>query len=279
MKKRILGAALLIISVVLMTLSAVAEIPNDFRLELESIDEPFREGRVSAAAYGDGSFEVVIYDGNNMVLFESVYPLRKADGYYLEWTYRSDPPISRSNLIGPEISPTLKGMTFAAKDIVRMISKGLAPGSQNRTPRTEDTFGCDMPQFADVECTSKGNCCDTHDECYWAYDCSYWSWLGVSTRFCEACNAGVVACITLGIGSSGRPSTCCAQRNCGKERCRGIYWNDPKCTPGTRVTKTYKTPAPDPGTGGGGGGETIPGGGTGTVGVCCFPNGQCIPCG
>jgi hypothetical protein len=282
MTTKLLSAAIFI-SVVLVAPSLVADTPNDFRLKLEAIEEPFRNGHVAAAAYADGSFQVLIRDENGTPLFESAYPIRKSDGNYLEWTYRSKPPISRSNLIGPEVAPTLRGMTFAAKDIVRMVGKGLAPGSQNRTPRTDDTFGCDLPQFVDIECTNRGNCCDRHDECYWAYDCSYWSWLGVSNIFCEGCNAGVVACITLGIGSTGTPSACCDQGNCGQERCQGLYWNDPNCSPRPiKPSIAYRTPAPDPGTGGGGpaGNGDIPGGGVGYgTGTCCFPDGTCLSCG
>lgn len=271
-----------IVAAILAAPPAVADTSNEFRLRTESIHEVHDNRLVTATAYDDGFFHVEIQGTDGQLLFESSYPVRRDDGYYIDWTYHGVPSISRSNLIGPEVSPTLRTMTFAAKDIVRMIDRGLAPGSQSRTPRTEDSFGCDMPGFLNVECTNRGNCCDVHDECYWAYECSWWSWLGVSNILCEGCNARAVVCVTTGLGSTGQPSACCAQGNCGAPRCNGLYWDDPRCTlgPPPRSGPRDRDPAPNPGNTGGGGGGGIPGGTVSFPGAtCCFPGGQCLPCG
>ena len=44
-------------------------------------------------------------------------------------------------------------------------------------PRPEDNYGCDWP-FEGLSCTAAGNCCDTHDLCFYANSCDVTSWLG-----------------------------------------------------------------------------------------------------
>jgi hypothetical protein len=245
---------------------------------IETIRGPYGKRYVEATAHADGLFQVTVKDHDGRPLFQSVYPVKKADGHYVEWTYGRNGEVFRSNRIEPGTAVTLKTMTFAAKDIVRMMSRGFEP-------ETQDEWGCDLPDFTGVECSDRGNCCDTHDECYAAFDCSAWSWLGISNIYCEACNLAVLICVTTGEGSNGQPSACCALGNCGTERCEGAKWNDASCAAfmagaGDPNMKLYYDPFLTDGYGLGGGMGPISGGYSISTsgGVCRFPDGTSIPC-
>lgn len=265
---------------------------RNFTPVIEEMDGAYERYSLEARAYADGVLDVRLTKPDGSPLFHSTYPVVKADGNYVEWTYHSDPPLRRSALLEAGVIPTLRGMAFAARDIARMAARGLTPETGSGRPgdvRSDDTWGCDLPEYADIECTSRGNCCDTHDECYWAYDCSYWSWLGISNLACEACNWAVVLCITTGTGSTGEPSACCSLWNCGTERCGGTFWNDPQCLPAVELPLETWPIDQDPlygypGDPGSGGMYAWYNPYTGTIvetygGKCCFPDGTCISCG
>lgn len=196
-------------------------------------------------------------------VLEILYPIEKADGRYVEWAYLGEPRVANSTLVDTETYPTLDGMMFAAKDILRMIKSGYNPDSANPTV-PHDTWGCDSI-FRDLQCTSNGNCCDVHDLCYTAYDCTYWSWIGISNPGCIGCNALVTSCYLYGVGNTGQPSECCALGNCGRQRCPGIYSWNPNCTPiwgDTPPGGPLDLVQDSSGGGGGGGWSSVPDGST-----------------
>ncbi len=119
----------------------------------------------------------------------------------------------------------------------------LMPGSTEATIGY-DGFGCDSVA-GPASCTSRGNCCDTHDHCYSQNGCSAASWYcapaEATCRFakdpriklpacllaltcndadkglgCAMCNGTAVVCFAT--GGTGEPSTCCANDNCGDPR-------------------------------------------------------------
>jgi hypothetical protein len=261
---------------------------------VDSLQEQHRTYTVAATAHADGLLQVSIKRQDGTPLFQSVYPVLTPDGRpLLEWTYydADGSMLTRSNPVPAEVTPTISAMASAGKDIVRMVGNGLEPGSHNIKPgkiRTDDQWGCDLPEYADIECTTRGNCCDFHDACYATGNCSYWSWLGVQNLWCEACNATVLLCITTGLGSSGQPSVCCQYGNCDVERCESDPFN-PDCFDGPIVTGPDKDliPGVEP-SGGGGNGAGTPywgysnpwvGGASTGGGMCTFPNGAVVPCG
>lgn len=208
----------------------------------------------------------------------------ESDGKHLSWWYRDEQTYSNSTPITDTRVVTLRQMTIAAKDIVRMIKRGTIPSvvdpelpksdSSNRNPRTEDNFGCDAP-FESLSCTSVGFCCDIHDACYAAYNCDALSWLGLSSPACTLCNQTLVTCI--GLGGTGQPSSCCASGNCGNER--------PIIDAGEGIAPAdvgpYDQIGPgDPLTGGGWLRNGTPWGTIWTAGGWCkMPDGQILPCG
>jgi hypothetical protein len=235
---------------------------------------------VTAEAHADGVLDVSITSTDGSASFDSVYPVTDEAGVKrLQWTYHyaDGTTVSRSNELPGDIVPDIKGMAAAGMDVVRMLRSGLEPGSQNIRPgkiKTNDTWGCDLPEFADIECTNRGNCCDTHDACYWAGNCSYWSWLGIQGPWCTACNAQVVLCVTTGLASTEEPSVCCSLGNCGSEF-------DPSALGlvDSGVNKDL-TPMMEPGEGGAGTGlgVEIPGVVNSGSGRCTFPDGTVVPC-
>ncbi|MGA8807673.1 MAG: hypothetical protein WB973_07320 [Thermoanaerobaculia bacterium] len=223
-------------------------------------------------------------------VFESRYPVEKADGKYLEWHYQVEPLLSKSTALDQNTVPKLNEMTVAAKEIVRMIRKGETPELPSRVtaqrrfvPRPEDNYGCDWP-FEGLSCTATGNCCDTHDLCFYANSCDVTSWLGLGSAVCTACNAAVTACITAGIGTTGQPSYCCTTGTCGQPRPADGGDFGPggggSIDPGHSIFNID----PDPGSNGSGGGGGWFGSTTfGTSiwvnnGLCRFPDGTVVPC-
>jgi hypothetical protein len=79
--------------------------------------------------------------------------------------------------------------------------------------RPGDVQGCDNLHWMD--CTSLGSCCDSHDRCYADNDCTAWSWLGMGTMACQACNRDAVLCIGGG-GTWSGGSSCCRTNSCGQ---------------------------------------------------------------
>jgi len=268
--------------VVLLSASARAGVLVDGNHSLspviDSIDEQHVTYAVTAAEHVDGWLEVTIKSTEGWS-FESTYPVVDEDGVKrLRWTYHyaDGTAVTRLNDVPDGVIPSIRSMSEAGKDIVRMLSAGLQPGSHNLKPgkvKTNDTWGCDLPEFGDIECTSRGNCCDTHDACYAAMNCSSWSWTGIQGPFCQACNVQVVLCITTGLGSSEQPSVCCAAGICGEE------YFPPLVDSG--VNKDL-TPGMEGSEGGGGTswGYEIPGvtANTGN-GTCTFPDGTVVQCG
>jgi hypothetical protein len=264
---------------VMISTAAHADVRDDHWSPIvDSIQEQHRAYSLTATAHADGLLQVMIKNADGSPLFESVYPVAASDGTTrLEWTYRSPDGsiLTRSNQLPADLYPTIRSMSLAGKDVVRMLGNGLQPGSHNLRPgkiKTNDTWGCDLPEAVDMECTNRGNCCDSHDACYAVGHCSYWSWLGVQSLWCEACNLTAALCITTGLGSTGQPSICCAYGNCGTEQ----------GPPGGGPTKDLE-PGMEPSDPEGGGmtewGIDSPWGVSTGSGTCTFPNGMVVPCG
>lgn len=200
---------------------------------IDSVSERYHGYSVEGRAYADGRLRVGVDAPDGTRVFESAYPINKADGRYLEWKYFGDTPVSNSTRLGPEILVRLDLMTLAAKNLV--LTLDIKPNITRRNamrvgPITvTDQWGCDLPELVDFECTKWGNCCDTHDACFAQNNCSWWSWIGIASWDCKMCDAAAELCALTGIGSTGEPSQCCALNNCGQERCPGQYWNDPYC--------------------------------------------------
>lgn len=229
-------------------------------------------------------------------VFESRWPVERPDGKYLEWQYQVEPLLSKSTRLDENAVPKVNEMTAAAKEIVRMIRKGETPESPSRVmaqrrfvPRAEDNYGCDWP-IEGLSCTASGNCCDTHDLCYYANSCDVTSWLGLGSAACAACNAAVTACITAGIGTTGHPSYCCTTGTCGLPRPAdggdfGFGGSGGFIDPGLGIFNLQQLPE-NPSSGGwwgGGWGSFNEGGGTGFgySGVCTMWDGLkfvTLPC-
>jgi hypothetical protein len=278
----------LIVAILFCSASSLFAASLSPRQDLPSIDEvreTYALYDIEGVTTSDGSMRVSIYNKSAELIFESRFPVKKADGKYFEWKYYPQPGYSMSRHLDPQATRTLRGMIYSAKDVVRAFHRGFVSpdGKTFGTPRSGkfaikalDNWGCDAP-FESLTCTASGNCCDQHDDCYAIFNCDALSWLGLGSQFCTGCNEMVTLCITAGYNNSGYPSVCCYNGNCGQER-----------PPGT--------------IGGGGGGECCPifdqdgyvgGGGTGgypvwtpwgTIwvgynGTCTFSNGITIPCG
>jgi hypothetical protein len=241
---------------------------------VDSIEEQHRTYQVAAAAHADGLIHVSLTNHDGSALFESVYPIVDEDGVKrLQWTYRyaDGTEMSRVNALPVEVVPSIRSMVSAGKDIARMLGAGLQPGSHNLRPgkvKTNDTWGCDLPEFVDIECTSRGNCCDTHDACYAVGNCSAWSWTGAQTLWCEACNATVVLCAATGLGSTGAPSVCCNMGNCGQERI-AVSGPNKDLIPGMEPTNEDGSAA---------WGYDNPWVVYTSGGMCTFPDGSVVPC-
>jgi hypothetical protein len=69
--------------------------------------------------------------------------------------------------------------------------------------------GCDV--FID-SCGPDGGCCDVHDRCYKANNCTAWSWLGIESLNCWKCNSDVMKCIAM---QNPGMSSCCSDGTCG----------------------------------------------------------------
>lgn len=248
---------------------------------LGSVHETYVRHQVEGYALSDGTIHVTIHDEDGSVLFESRYPVENTgrDGKYLVWQYYGTPKFSRSTRFDDKAAPTLQSMTIAAKDILRMMKTNppfmAAPDTRNGPPRKiapNDDYGCDSIAGS-ITCTSSGNCCDQHDECYFVFGCDAYSWLGSANPACTLCNEAVVACITLGINNTGQPSECCALGNCGSPRPAGGGFDGP-------YYQDWQSAGGYGGTSGGWTGGGTGGGSTGTSGGWCrFPDGQILPCG
>lgn len=121
---------------------------------------------------------------NGALVFESYCCVERTDALHIVWKYREGEDWTIKSATRPtEFQVGLSNMVGAAKDIVRMSAPR---SSRPRDVESLDNWGCDIPDWLGgraIECSHKGNCCDTHDECYAQYGCGAWSWLtGASTR-------------------------------------------------------------------------------------------------
>jgi hypothetical protein len=181
----------------------------------------YGEYRVNSYEGVDGSMRIVVLNQTGAKAFESFYPIIDDDGVHVVWRYLEEKDYVSKSALVPEnrASPTLEGMKAAARDIVHSVAKSRRTG---RGLQVEDTWGCDLPSWlggAELTCSSSGNCCDMHDDCYALFDCTAASWLtGYVDQQCLACNALIVACLTVGVENTGEPSVCCSVGNCGVTR-------------------------------------------------------------
>ncbi len=94
---------------------------------LDVVNEQYRQYQVTGYQLTDGSTKVFVIRRDGTVVFESRYPVIAADGKHLSWWYRDGEEFSLSTPIDDTQVVTLRGMIFAAKDIVRMIKGGTTP--------------------------------------------------------------------------------------------------------------------------------------------------------
>jgi hypothetical protein len=196
---------------------------------IRAVHESYARYQVEGVMLSDGSIRVLIETSRDGTpVFESRYPVEKADGRYLEWRYQIGSGFSRSTRLGESDYPTLEAMTLAAKDIVRMIVRGDTPESKSTVKkstvnstrfvvRPEDNYVCYSPIDTLIS-TDSGNCCDTLDACYLQNGCKEASWSGWLPPACVDCNLAVAQCLIFGIGSTGEKAGCCLAGNCGQPR-------------------------------------------------------------
>jgi hypothetical protein len=255
--------------------SALAQsIPGRIIPVVDTVHESYQLYDVEGAMVSDGSIHVTIAASDGSSVFESRY-LVTDRGEFIEWQYRGDTTITMSRRLDDNAVRTVRGMTWAAKDIVRTIKLGRASDGEF-VAKPDDNYGCDWP-FDSLSCTSNGSCCDQHDECYAAFDCDALSWAGLESPLCTACNDAVAACITFGYNNNGQPSGCCAAGNCGDPR--PIYSvGSGGSNTGDRGTDVAIAPGGD---GGFGGYSSWTPWGTVTYsnGHCMMPGGAVLPCG
>ncbi|HTD83113.1 MAG TPA: hypothetical protein VK648_04915 [Gemmatimonadaceae bacterium] len=238
---------------------------------IDRVHEHFVSVDVDGVVLSDGSIHVTITETDGTAIFQSDFPVVKPDGRYLEWEYRGLQHYSMSRRVDRLTMRTLEEMVHSAKDIVRAIKRGHISNGK-WVLKTNDQYGCDWP-FDDLSCTTRGNCCDTHDACFETFGCNALSWLGLQSVICEGCNIALAACVATGEGSNNLPSECCAARVCGQERVPplGWGWHPPIFNP-------FEPPD------GGSGGSPIYGTPWGEVEIVgesyheCIVNGIRIPC-
>jgi hypothetical protein len=251
------------------------------------------EARAETAV--DGHIKVTIQSSDALVSFESNYPVRHSNGNYLEWEYAGAVRLFASIKVPSSVTPSATSMLIAGKDIVRLIARGSRPSVYELAAakasqlvdvtwrhrlyaalpvynaRLYDNYGCDWP-FKDWSCTSSGNCCDKHDECYALNNCNALSWLGLGSLDCINCNNAVQECLEGGVANNGQPSQCCAAGNCGQSNGGALGGGGPD----------NQDVPPDFGGGGSPWGGSIyqtPWGNVGYAGgICTFPDGTQVPC-
>lgn len=222
---------------------------------------------VHAVRYADGSSYVSIIDDAGKIVFEARRAVSQAHGPYFAWIFSGQPAMSFKRRLEPKHDDkSLESLMRISKDIFRGIMRSQrraghfavtasiaeSHGSKSKkfAVAPTDDYGCDYP-FELLSCTPDGNCCDTHDDCYAAFNCDALSWLGFEGSFCTACNVALVACIEAGAGNTGQPSYCCYMHNCGVPR------NPPSGTGGGGTdTKTWEDLVIGDGGGTGGGGTS-----------------------
>ena len=279
---------LFITLVVLFTASSSFAVDrSDQPQKLNQFSEHYRAYDLEGVTQPNGDIFVAIKTTEGVVVFESRF-VTKEDGRYIEWEWRGDPPYSMSRKVAPGTQRDVKGIATMSKDIVRAIKRGKVPvstgnqvGSDKLTARIQpqDDFGCDWP-FQELSCTGAGHCCDVHDACFDAYNCTALSWVGLESIVCSACNAVLVSCIAN--EATGLPSYCCYQNICGQHR-EPPYFGD--ISSGGLGGDGNDLQQVEPSGGGGGGGGWVwigytPWGSIGVgIGWCRFPDGTVIPCG
>ena len=248
--------------------------PDSCAIGSTEVHQSYRSYHVDGVTLSDGTITISIEDAGGKVIYESRFPVVRSDGRYIEWKYYGEMSYSMSRRVDDATVRTVPGMIASAKDVVRAIRRGRV--SATHRPTIEDNYGCDFP-FEDLSCTPAGNCCDTHDTCYWAFNCDAVSWLGLESTFCTACNVALVACIVNGTGGNGMPSTCCAAGNCGQPNPTFYFGGFGSGKDGGSEVMDREMVVAMSG-GGGSFGDTP----WGTIyyggGNCTFPDGTVIPC-
>jgi hypothetical protein len=242
---------------------------------INMMSEHFRTYDLRGEAYSDGSIHIWATTANGARLFDSRYPVQKPDGKYLQWQYEGETAVTQSTPVPDSTIPSLEGMFFASRDVVKMLGGGEKPadGSLVIAPTGErlhlaplDDFGCDG--FGGVSCTNKGICCDIHDQCYADNGCRALSWLGLGSPACIGCNIDAVACFASPIPFG--PSACCYNGTCGQPR------NPPPAQGGSGGDDGRNPQNVDPGLGGYGGGGGFSWSWTPYGGVSVSYSGFCV---
>jgi len=92
---------------------------------------------------------------------------------------------------GKEIK--LKGSTYAVYFYWTQVQEAL-DARDGLASDLDKAPGCDyFPDAWETECIRA--CCDFHDACWGAFDCTLLSWIGVGNPACTVCNIAVVVCI------------------------------------------------------------------------------------
>ena len=263
MRWRLLGSVACFIA--FFSLEAPAQ-PFPDAAVVERSYEIYAKYDVHAVRYADGSSYVSIIDDSGKIVFETRCAVSRAHGPYFAWIFSGEPAMSFKRRLEPKHNDkSLESLMRISKDIFRGIMRSQmhanhfpasAPMTDSHGSKSKkllvaptDNYGCDYP-FELLSCTPDGNCCDTHDDCYAAFNCDALSWLGLEGSLCTACNVAVVACINSGIGNTGQPSCCCFVHNCGVPR------NPPSGVGGGTDTKNWEDLVIGDGGGGGGSGGT-----------------------
>lgn len=119
----------------------------------------------------------------------------------LVWSYSAATFTWNVTGVGSQSEPSggtqvsLKGSNAAVYYIYKAVQTGVALGKAEGEGRTLDNPGCDwFPDFLETECIL--DCCETHDQCFAANNCTWKSWIPfVGSSACKACNRAVVLCI------------------------------------------------------------------------------------
>lgn len=156
--------------------------------------------------------EVLTKDGRK--LFEATYLVGATDDT-LSWKLATPEGEEPGSAKGPTDSSVL---TMSLDSFLPSIKLLFEQQNRRLSKTNYDNKGCD----AFISSTGNdGKCCDYHDDCFSANDCTQWSWVAnvllgpllSSLSACARCNNNVVACAA---GSSLGPSTCVTCGDCGQ---------------------------------------------------------------
>jgi hypothetical protein len=169
---------------------------------------------------GPNGIEVQLQRLDGQAVFETT--AQAVPGGHVRWseTYRvglerqsDELPISSSLLLSNESTDaiTLEGAIWTTAFVHAQLAAATrgdkAVGAQS---------GCDIPGIGDdVSCSNEGGCCDAHDECYRANQCTRASWNEEHDSPCQMlCNDTVKSCLLRSESAPGQ-SVCCAEGSCG----------------------------------------------------------------